>query len=100
MDDAAVKVKVDMHVHSEASYDGKEPVDLILEHAEDIGLDAVVITDHDEIETSLEAAELADDYGLIGIPGVEVSTKAGHLLAIGVEEKPEKKKPIRETIKE
>lgn len=93
-----VKISIDPHVHSEASFDGKEPVDLIMEHASDIGLDAVVITDHDEIEGSLKAAEIAEDYGLIGIPGVEVSTKAGHLLAIGVEERPEKKKPLKKTI--
>ncbi len=93
-----VRVSIDPHVHSEGSYDGKEPVDLILEHAADIGLDAVAITDHDEIEKSLEAADMAEDYGLIGVPGVEVSTKAGHLLALGVEKKPEKKKPLKETI--
>jgi len=100
MNEESLKLKIDPHVHSEDSFDGKEPVDLILEHAEDIGLDAVVITDHDEIEASLEAKDLAEEYDLIGIPGVEVSTKAGHVLALGVEKKPEKKKPIDETIEE
>ncbi len=95
-----LSLKIDPHVHSQASFDGKEPVELILEHASDIGLDGVVITDHDEIDASLKAAELAEDYGLIGVPGVEVSTKAGHLLAIGVEQRPEERKPLRETIAE
>ncbi len=90
--------KVDMHVHSEGSFDGKEPVELILEQASDIGLDAIVVTDHDEIDESLEAAEKASEYGLIGIPGVEVSTMHGHLLAIGVEERPEEGMPYEDTI--
>ncbi|QLG63638.1 PHP-associated domain-containing protein [Halorarum salinum] len=91
-------LRIDPHVHSEGSYDGREPVELILEHASDIGLDGVVVTDHDSIDESLHAAELADEYGLVGIPGVEVSTAAGHLLAIGVEERPRKGRPLEETI--
>lgn len=90
-------VQVDLHVHSEASYDGREPVELILEHAADIGLDAVVVTDHDEIHASLEAADLAPEYGLVGIPGVELSTADGHLLGVGVEEMPEPGRPMDET---
>jgi predicted metal-dependent phosphoesterase TrpH len=91
-------LRIDPHVHSEDSYDGKEPVGLILEHAADIGLDGVVITDHDEIDESLEAAERAPEHGLVGVPGVEVSTSHGHLLAIGVEEKPPKRQPFAETV--
>ncbi|MFC6719619.1 PHP-associated domain-containing protein [Natrialbaceae archaeon GCM10025810] len=89
---------IDFHVHSDDSYDGHEPVELILEHAADIGLDGVVITDHDEIDESLRAADIAPDYGLVGIPGVEVSTRHGHLLAIGVEERPDPGRPFLETV--
>ncbi len=96
-EDRAV-LSIDPHVHSEGSYDGSEPVELILEHASDIGLDGVVVTDHDEIEESLYAAELAPEYGLVGIPGVEVSTAAGHLLAIGVEERPERGRSFEATV--
>lgn len=81
-------ITLDPHIHSRASYDGHEPVDLILEHADDIGLDAIAITDHDVIEASLRAADRAGDFGLIGVPGVEVSTAHGHLIALGVEEMP------------
>lgn len=90
-------IRLDPHVHSEASYDGNEPVELILEHAADIGLDGVVITDHDVIDASLRAARLAPEYGLVGVPGVEVSTAHGHLLAIGVEEMPPRRAPLGET---
>jgi predicted metal-dependent phosphoesterase TrpH len=92
------RLRIDTHVHSEDSYDSREPVELILEHASDIGLDGVVITDHDEIDESLRAAEMASDYGLVGVPGVEVSTSHGHLLAVGVEEKPPKRQPFADTV--
>ncbi len=94
----SLTLHIDPHVHSEASYDATDPVELILEQAAEIGLDAVVITDHDTIEESLRAAELAPLYGLVGIPGVEVSTAEGHLLAIGVEEMPPKRRSYGETI--
>ena len=91
-------LQLDFHVHSEGSYDGHEPVDLILEHAADIGLDGIVITDHDVIHESKRAADIAADYGLIGIPGVEVSTAHGHLLAIGVDVMPPRRAPYDETV--
>jgi len=77
---------VELHTHSAASHDGRDSVELLLEQAEAVGLDALAVTDHDEIEASLEAVSLAPEYGLIGIPGVEVSTADGHVLALGVEE--------------
>lgn len=95
-----VAVTIDPHVHSEGSYDAREPVELLLEQASETGLDGIVVTDHDEIGESLRAADLAPDYGLIGIPGVEVSTAAGHLLAIGVEERPAPRRPLEETVAE
>lgn len=100
MTDDLENIKVDLHVHSEGSYDCNEPVELILEHAEDIGLDAIAITDHDTIEKSLEAAEKAEEYGLIGIPGAEISTADGHLLALGIEELPEVGQPFMDTVQE
>lgn len=91
-------LRIDPHVHSRASHDGHEPVELLLEHASEIGLDGIVVTDHDTIDASLRAAELAPEYGLVGIPGVEVSTAEGHLLAIGVDRSPEAGRPLAETV--
>jgi hypothetical protein len=79
-------LSVELHTHSALSYDGRDPVDLLLAQAAAVGLDAVAVTDHDEIDASLEAAELAPEYGLVGIPGMEVTTAAGHVLAFGIEE--------------
>lgn len=99
-DSYMTKVKIDLHNHSEGSYDGKEPVELMVEHVEDIELDGFAVTDHDEIDESLKAVEIAEDYDTIVISGEEVSTSDGHLLAIGIKEKIEPGKPFMETVEE
>lgn len=93
-------LRIDPHVHSVESYDCVTPVERILERARTVGLDGVVVTDHDAIEGSLRAAERAPNYGLLGIPGVEISTAEGHLLGIGVEESPPPGRPLVETVEE
>jgi predicted metal-dependent phosphoesterase TrpH len=79
-------LSVELHTHSSLSHDGRDPVDHLLEQAASVGLDALAVTDHDEIDASLDAAERAPDHGLIGIPGMEITTAVGHVLALGVHE--------------
>jgi predicted metal-dependent phosphoesterase TrpH len=79
-------LSVELHTHSSLSHDGRDPVEYLLEQAESVGLDALAVTDHDEIDASLDAAAKAPEYGLIGIPGMEITTAAGHVLALGVRE--------------
>jgi predicted metal-dependent phosphoesterase TrpH len=91
-------LSVELHAHSALSYDGRDSVELLLEQAEAVGLDALAITDHDEISASLEAASMAAEYGLVGIPGMEVTSRAGHVLALGIEEAVPSGLPFDETI--
>ncbi|MFB6070888.1 MAG: PHP domain-containing protein [Halanaeroarchaeum sp.] len=91
-------LSVELHTHSGLSYDGRDPVEMLLEQARAVGLDALAVTDHDEIAASREAADLADSYGLVGIPGMEVTSQAGHVLAIGIEERVPSERPFGETI--
>lgn len=79
-------LSVELHCHSELSHDGRDPVDLLVEQAAAVGLDAIAVTDHDAIHASHEAAALADEYGLVGIVAMEVTSAAGHVLALGIEE--------------
>ena len=79
-------LSVELHAHSSLSYDGRDAVEKLLARAADAGLDALAVTDHDEIAASLRAVELAPEYGLLGIPGMEVTSAAGHVLALGVDE--------------
>ena len=91
-------LSVDPHTHSAASYDGRDPVDLLLKQAAIVGLDAIAVTDHDEIEGGLEAVERAAEHDLIAIPGAEVTSAAGHVLALGVEELVPAGLPFAETV--
>lgn len=90
-------LSVELHTHSDRSYDGRDPVELLLEQAEAVGLDALAVTDHDEIDASLKASEIAPEYGLIGIPGVEITSAAGHVLGLGIEERVPAGLPFTET---
>jgi len=60
----------------------REVLDYVRDHA---NLDVIAITDHDRLRGSLEAMELASAYPTFHIvPGVEVTTLHGHLLALFV----------------
>ncbi|MHB8571411.1 MAG: PHP-associated domain-containing protein [Candidatus Dormibacteria bacterium] len=77
--------KADIHMHSLAS-DGTASVRQILDHVRDhTDLDVVAITDHDRMHGTLEALELASAYSFDVIPGVEITTLSGHLLALWVD---------------
>lgn len=93
-------MRADLHLHSGASYDAEGSVDEILEHAEEVGLDVLAVTDHDQIQASLDAADLSEDYEVSAIPGVEVTTSDGHLLAWNVTEVPERGMPVEATVEE
>lgn len=88
----------ELHVHTALSPDGRDPVDLILEQAVGVGLDAIAVTDHDQIDAALELVELAPSYGLIGIPGIEVSSADGHVIGLGVTERLPPRRPFIETV--
>lgn len=78
----------DLHIHSIYSPDATTTVRAILKQAADVGLDVIAVTDHDEFRGSLEAVELAPKFGLEAIPGAEVSTKDGHLVALFIKSLP------------
>lgn len=78
--------RIDHHLHtSRHSPDSSiDPLDLI-EHARDIGLDALVITDHDYQWEPDELADLnARADGLKVFSGAEVSAREGHFLVYGL----------------
>jgi predicted metal-dependent phosphoesterase TrpH len=49
------------------------------------GLDVIAITDHDNLRATFEARNLSGRYGVEVIPGIEITTAEGHLLALFVE---------------
>lgn len=77
----------DLHIHTIYSYDGTATVPAVLRRAREIGLNVIAITDHDEIAGALEAVKIASHYGVEAIPGSEITTAEGDLLALFIHEK-------------
>ena len=83
-------IRVDFHMHtsysSDASINPKQVVDTLYAHPTIVG---VAITDHDTLEGYFQVRKLAQVYeDLLIIPGVEVTTRQGDLILLGIEEKP------------
>lgn len=74
--------RADLHVHTCRSFDSLSKVEDVLEAAQKKGIDAVAITDHNQIAGALEAAALARKrkLPLQIIIGEEVGTDKGDLL--------------------
>lgn len=67
----------DLHVHTTAS-DGTATPEQIVQEAKKIGLAAVGITDHDNIDAILPARRASRQCGVEVVPGVEFSTEWQH----------------------
>jgi hypothetical protein len=74
----------DLHIHTTAS-DGLSTVKQVLDYtAEQTSLDVIAITDHDVLDASLWAAGQQKFYPFDIVPGVEVTSHDGHVLALWV----------------
>lgn len=87
----------DLHIHSKYSPDSKNEPKEIFKVAKQKGLAGIAITDHDTVKFH---EQKHDVKGLIVIPGVEVSSRKGHIIALGISEPIEAKLSVEETIEE
>jgi len=79
--------RADVQLHSDLG-DGLAPPEAILDAAERAGLDVIALTDHDDIRGAFVIRDLAARRGspVQIVPGVEVTTRSGHLLALWIED--------------
>jgi len=92
-----MSLKIDLHVHSKYSEDGKSSVEEIIKVLMKKKFHGVAITDHNEIKGALKALKLADKNFVV-IPGIEISTMDGHLIGLGVKEIIPRGLPVEETV--
>ena len=72
--------RIDLHVHTDASLDGRSSRPALAAAAKAAGLDAMAVTDHNLCTPVPEKLN-----GVLLIPGCEVSTRAGHILGLFLE---------------
>ncbi len=90
----------DLQVHT-AHGDGMAPARAVLDYVESsTDLDVIAITDHDDVRGAIVARDehAAGSYSFALITGIEVTTRAGHLLALWVDEPITSFRPLAETI--
>ena len=89
----------DLHIHTRWS-DGDD-LEKVLAQALELGLDAIAITDHDEIGGALEARHLVHErrLPLAIVPGTEVSSAEGHIGALFVLQTFPRDLSARETVR-
>jgi glycosyltransferase involved in cell wall biosynthesis len=92
-------IDVDLHMHTDHSYDCATPVEVLLAQARARGLGAIAITDHNEVSGAHAARAQAD--GISVIVGEEVKTAdQGEVIGLFIEEKIARGMTLQETIAE
>lgn len=77
-------IRLDLHVHSAHSIDGSCSLKDIVKSAQQKGLHGFALTDHNSIDGHKEIQLFAKKKNFLIIPGVEVSSSCGHIVALGI----------------
>jgi len=88
-------MKIDLHIHTRHSICSNLDPKEIVRYAKAKGIDGIAITDHDSMNGFDELQETAPD--LLTIPGVEITTASGELIALFVRETIKSGLSLRET---
>ncbi len=85
-------MKIELHSHTHYSHQTKvffdgvnSPREMVMA-ARQKGLDGIVIADHDTMEGYAKAKAYASKYGINVFCGEEVTSRDGHILALGISE--------------
>ena len=79
--DTAIYVKADLHVHTVYSSDSLITLEELVFYAKKRGLNAVAVTDHNRVEGALK---MSGETDFLIIPGTEVNSRDGHIIALNV----------------
>lgn len=92
----SLRLRLDLHVHTNNSYDCRLRIHDIIRFCKSSGLDGFAVTDHDTLG-SLAQVQGGDEEVAI-IPGMEVTARGAHILAFHVYEDIPPRLPIEETV--
>jgi len=90
-------LKLDLHIHSQYSEDATGSPKDIIKILQKKGLQGMAIADHNTVEGGLKALKVKPKEFIV-IPGVEISTKDGHMLAFNVTENIKRHLSVEETV--
>jgi predicted metal-dependent phosphoesterase TrpH len=77
---------IDLHTHTRPlSHDSLLSPDELVDAAKAAGLDAVCLTEHDFTWDPEKVRDLARRHAFSVIPGIEVNTENGHIIAFGLD---------------
>ena len=90
-------LRIDLHIHSKYSDDGDGSPGDIIKFLKKKGLQGMAITDHNTLTGSLRAVKLRPKNFIV-IPGVEISTLEGHIIALNIKEDIRRELTLEETV--
>ncbi len=97
------ELHIDLHVHTNASFDSFDKILVKLKKAQKLGLNVIAITDHNSIDNALKAKEIVSKLNdkITVIVGEEIATDKGEIIGLFLEKciKPSKLQTVLEDIK-
>ena len=72
-------MRVDLHLHSDYSHDGRSSLEELIARATECELDRIALTDHNTIEGALALARLAPGLTIVG---EEAKTREGEVIGL------------------
>lgn len=72
-------LRIDLHLHSNYSHDGKSSLDDLIHRARECGLDRIALTDHNVVEGALVLAQKAPQLAIVG---EEIKTREGEVIGL------------------
>ena len=72
-------MRIDLHLHSRYSHDGRSTLEELIERCAECGLDRIALTDHNTVEGALALAEIAPELAIVG---EEAKTREGEVIGL------------------